>query len=306
MGYGGFKTDDWDSYSSARHVSSARTVSDIMSTGTSSVKSEWLPYNVVRESCDSDEHPDSTPVIIGLDATGSMDHIVTTAAKGVGKTMTEIITRECVPHPQILFSAIDDYISCGERCIQVTQFESDIRIAEQMYELSFIGRGGGNNWESYMDLWYFAAYHTKCDAIKKGRKGVIITIGDDGVQPSLSASEIKAVFGDTIEGSKVDTKELYSRLKRDWEIFHISCREGASYDDRVKREWDDMLGQRHIVLDDVDKICEVMVSLLQTIKGDSVTDIVESWDHSTGLVVANALRGLTVNGNASSDVVVFK
>lgn len=305
MGRGSFKSDDWASMSASRHVDSARSVSDILSMGTDSVKTDWLPYGIVRESCDSDEHPNSTPIIIGLDATGSMGSVVTEAAKGIGKTMTEIINRKCVPDPQILFSVIDDYITSGKRCVQVTQFESDIRIAEQMYDLSFIGRGGGNSWESYATLWYFAAHHTKCDAVKKGRKGVIITIGDDGIQPVLSSSEIQTVFGDNIEKSSISTRELYSKLNHGWEIFHISCEEGSSYTDRVKRSWDEMIGKHHIVLQDIDKLCEVIVSLLQTIKGDSVTDIVKSWDHSTGLVVANALNGLVVNGNKSSEVVVF-
>lgn len=305
MGRGSFKSDDWASMSASRHVSSARSVSDILSTGTASVKKDWLPYNVIRESCDSDEHPNSTPIIIGLDATGSMSGVVMEAAKGIGKTMTEIINRKCVPDPQILFSVIDDYVTSGERCVQVTQFESDIRIAEQMYDLSFIGRGGGNDWESFATLWYFAAHHTKCDAVKKGRKGIIITVGDDGIQPRLSSSEIQTVFGDTIEKDSISTKELYSKLNHGWEIFHISCAEGSSYNHYVKETWDEMIGKHHIVLKDIDKLCEVIVSLLQTIKGDSVTDIVKSWDHSTGLVVANALNGLVVNGNKSSDVVVF-
>lgn len=308
MGDGGFKKLDWTSYSASRHVDTARKVDDILRTGSYSVKNEWLPYNVIRESCDSDEHPNSTPIIIGLDATGSMDGIVKDVAKGIGDTMTEIIERECVPHPQILFSVIDDYVTSEEKCIQVTQFESDIRIAKQMHDLNFIGRGGGNSWESFADLWYFAAYRTRCDAIKKKRKGILITVGDDGIQPSLSASEIKSVFGVTIEDSSISTPELYSRLSRDWEVFHISCSEGSTYSYhtyRVKSCWDKLLGEHHIILDDATKICEVIVSLLQTIKGDSVEEIASSWDNSTALVVSKALGGLSVRNNSSSDVVVF-
>lgn len=304
MGLGGFTSSDWSSYKATTHVDRATSAKDIYRSGVSGVKKDWLPYNVMRESCDSDEHPNSTPIIIGLDATGSMSRILTQVAKKVGDTMIEIINRECVPDPQICFAAIDDYITSDERCLQVTQFESDIRIAQQMYDLSFIERGGGNDWESYADVWYFAKHHTKCDAIKRGRKGVIITIGDDGVQPTLSKREISEVFGDTIEAD-LSTKKLLSQVNRDWEVFHISMAQGGTYGSDVKRSWDDALGNRHIVLDDTDKLCEVIVSLLQTIKGDTVDEIAATWDKSTALVIKSALAGLSVNNGSKNDVVVF-
>lgn len=221
----------------------------------------------------------------------------------MGDTIIETIKRECVPHPQICFAAVDDYITSHERCLQVTQFESDIRIAQQMYELSFIERGGANDWESYADVWYFAKYHTKCDAIRKGRKGVIITIGDDGIQPVITKNEISNVFGDNIEDD-VSTEKLLSQINRDWEVFHISMAEGANYNNNVKKIWDKYLGERHIVLDDTEKLSEVIVSLLQTLKGDTVEKIAETWDSGTALVIRNTLGRLSA-GNNENNVVIF-
>ena len=37
--------------------------------------SKMDPKNVVRECCETDEHPDTLPIIIGLDVTGSMGHV---------------------------------------------------------------------------------------------------------------------------------------------------------------------------------------------------------------------------------------
>lgn len=84
MGYGGFNTKDWGSYKTAKHIDRATYAHEIYSTGYSGVKSEWLPYNTIRESCDSLEHPDSTPVIMALDVTGSMSYILTLTAKKSG------------------------------------------------------------------------------------------------------------------------------------------------------------------------------------------------------------------------------
>lgn len=304
MGYGTFTETDWSSYRSTTRVDRASSAHDIYRSGARSVKSDFLPYGVVRECRDSDEHPNATPIIIGLDVTGSMSDILTNTAKNVGETIIQIIERKCVPDPQILFSAIDDYITSDERCLQVTQFESDIRVAKQMYELSFIERGGGNNWESYADLWYFAQHHTDCDAIKKGRKGIIITLGDDGLQPMISQTEIKEVFGDSVP-EDVSTKDLLSQLNRNWEIFHITLERDGWSSSGVKKSWNDALGTHHIVLDDVDKISEVIIGLLQTVKGDSLDVITKDWDNSTALAVRNALGALQVNKSGASDVVVF-
>lgn len=303
MGGGSWTKSSWSSYKASSGISSARSARDIYTSTTT--KSEYLPKGVMRESCDSDEHPNSTPIILGLDVTGSMSHVLHTMADKLGVTMGEIYNRKVVPDPQICFAAIDDYITSDNECLQVTQFESDIRIAEQMKELKFIERGGGNSWESYILAWYFAARHTKCDAINRGRKGVIITMGDDGVQPKLSRAEIMDVFGDTLQDD-IKTSELLNEVNRNWEVFHISIADGNSYSSRVKSEWEDLLGSHAIVVDDMDKLPEVIVSLLQALNGDSVDEIAASWDGSTAVVVKEALKNLAITPlNGGSEVVVF-
>lgn len=303
MGGGSWKDSTWRSYKSSSGISNARSAHQIYTQKT--VKNEYLPYNVVREACDSDEHPNSSPIILGLDVTGSMGHLLHTMADKLGVTMGEIYKRNVLPDPQILCVAIDDFVSSDEECIQVTQFESDIRIAEQLKQLKFIQYGAGNGWESYPLAWYFAARHTKCDAINKGRKGVIITMGDDGFQPVISRSEIKIVFGDTLE-KDLTTAELLSEVNRNWEVFHLTIAEGASYSSRVEKSAQDLLGSHAITVSDTDKIPEIIVSILQTLRGDSVAEIAESWDGSTAVVVKEALSGLEITPvNKDSEVVVF-
>jgi hypothetical protein len=303
MGGGSWSSSSWSSYKASSGISSARSARDIYTA--TKTKAEYLPNGIIRESCDSDEHPNSTPIILGLDVTGSMSHVLHTMAEKLGVTMGEIYKRSVVSDPQICFAAIDDYITSDNECVQVTQFESDIRIAEQMKELKFIERGGGNRWESYVLLWYFAARHTKCDAITKGRKGIIITMGDDGVQPVISRSEINDVFGD-VEEKDINTSELLTEVNRNWEVFHISIADGNSYSGRVKREWEDLLGSHAIVVDDMDKLPEVIVSILQALNGDSIDDIAASWDGSTAVIVKEALKNLAITPlNGGSEVVVF-
>lgn len=69
--------------------------------------------------------------------------------------------------------------------IQVSQFESDIRIAEQLDKIYFEFGGGGNSFESYTAAWYFGSRHTKLDCLNRGKKGIIITMGDEQLNPYL-------------------------------------------------------------------------------------------------------------------------
>ena len=48
------------------------------------------PRGKVRECCDSDEHPNTKPVILGLDVTGSMGSAAEAVAKQLGDIMENI------------------------------------------------------------------------------------------------------------------------------------------------------------------------------------------------------------------------
>ena len=62
MGYGTFKSSDWDSYTTSKHITRDSSSSDIYKS--SKVKDEFNPKNIkIRESCESTDHPDPTSII---------------------------------------------------------------------------------------------------------------------------------------------------------------------------------------------------------------------------------------------------
>ena len=76
-----------------------------------------------REARDSEAHPNSIPIILGLDVTGSMGHIPHELIKeGLPKLMGGII-QGGIPDPALLFLGIGDH-ECDRFPLQVGQFES--------------------------------------------------------------------------------------------------------------------------------------------------------------------------------------
>lgn len=301
MGCGSWSSHDWSSYS--KSSISGKGSSGIYTS--TKMKSEFDPKNVIRESCDSVDHPNSTPIILGLDVTGSMSSILTVMAEKLGVLVGEILDRKPVSDPQILFSAIGDSMF-DEYPLQVTQFESDIRIAKQLKDVYFERGGGGNRFESYPLTWYFAANHTKCDNyLKRNKKGFIFTFGDDGYPEELTKKEIKEIFGDDVE-TNIPVKDLLNQVNRQYEVYHFCMESGGSYRDSDYRNWQELLGERAIKVRDYEKIPELIVSILEAHAGKDKDEIIKSWDGSTAIAVADALSGLSVSKQAdTNDLIEF-
>lgn len=299
MGSGAWRSQDWTSYYSK--TIDSKSVHEVYTTR--GMKPEYDPNNVDRESCDSDDHPQSTPIIIGLDVTGSMGRILMAVADRLGDLVGEVLDRKPVTDPQIMFNAIGDS-TCDDAPLQVTQFESDIRIASQLTELYFERGGGGNQFESYPLSWYFAANHTKIDSFdKRGRKGFLFTMGDDGCPSALTRAEVKRIFGDDIEDN-VSIDELITQVNRKYEVFHLCLLQGSTYRAQDLDKWQKILGERAIPVSDYQKIPEIIVSILERMAGKSEEEIVKSWDGSTALVVREAIKGLSAK-DAGGTLVEF-
>lgn len=308
MGFGRWSPDDWTSYSTV-HVKSARTVDDIYKTRT--LVDELNPKGVkMRESCDSDINPNSTALIVALDVTGSMGIVLDTIARqGLSTLATEIYNRKPISDPHIMFMGIGDVHARDEAPLQVTQFEADIRIAEQLTKIYLERGGGGNNYESYALAWYFAAMHTRIDCFeKRGKKGYLFTIGDEEPTPYLEADDIERVLGYRPQQERFSTIDLLTMASRYYEVYHIMVEEGNHYrmhSSDVVREWTNILGQNAIKLSDHTKIAEVIVSTIQVAEGANSADVAKSWDGSTNIVVAKAISGLSKVNTSDSGIVTF-
>lgn len=282
MGSGSFNTKSYSrSYASnAMQKSSVREVFQ-----KSSVDSRFDPKNiVVRESCDSDDHPASTPIIIALDGTGSMGQIPHNllTSGGLGRLMDHIYTKNTVTDPQIMTMVVGD-VRCDNAALQATQFESDIRIAEQLKDLYLEGGGGGNGTESYDLPWLFAATKTKTDAFdKRGKKGYLFTIGDEGVPVGIEAHQYKDVFGSS-DFTHLTASKMLELAQEKWNCFHILCEEtsyAASSIKRLRREWDSLMGRHVLYLSNHKFLSELVIAVIEIEEGRSMEDVLSGCENN--------------------------
>lgn len=213
-----------------------------------------------REARDSAVHPNSVPIILGLDVTGSMGHIPHELIKEGLPNLMDGIIEGGVPDPALLFLGIGDH-ECDGYPLQVGQFESGDEELDMWLTRTYIeSGGGGNGGESYLLAWYFAAFHTKTDAFeKRNQKGLLFTIGDEPCLQVLSASAIKEIMG---TGEQTYTHlELLEEAKKRYEVYHISV---LHSDQGIRADigWKELLGENCLSIEDHKEIPNLIKGII--------------------------------------------
>ena len=255
MGSGRWTSDSFTSYSSSQGRTVSKdgfvNVSKENAFKQTTVHKTLDSRNIaVRECCNSAEHPNTIPIILALDVTGSMS----TACDRTLSSLGVIITNLYKKYKDIEFCimGIGDVNARDRHPIQMGQFESDIRIAKDLDRLYLEKGGGGNGYETYTTAWFMGTYKTKLDCWDQGRKGIIITMGDEPCNPYLDADRLKPQILQTDYQIRedIDTKCLYEETKKKFDIYHISIDDPDScyrdYQKDVDPSWE-FLGSNYMV-----------------------------------------------------------
>ena len=242
--------------------------------------------NKIRECVDSEEHPNAFPIIIGLDVTGSMGRIPYELITNSLPQIMKKIMDEGVKDPQVCFLGIGDS-RCDNAPLQVGQFESSDELMEKWLKLVYLeGHGGGNGGEDYGLAWYFAARCTSVDSFKKhGRKGVVITIGDEPVHMTISRNAIKELFGST--EANVNVVDLLNEARSEWDIYHINVPDYSGRKALTKSCWNELLQ---------DKVIHIEADTKEAIADGIVGAILNSYKD------ANSGTNVDKSGTSNSDV----
>ena len=238
-----------------------------------SLQSAMSPLGLkVRESRDSDEHPNSVAIIVALDVTGSMLSVPQEMIKDGLPTIMTTIIQAGTPDPQLLFLGVGDH-ECDKAPLQVGQFESGDEELDMWLTQLYLERGGGaNDGESYMLAWYAAAFHTSIDCMeKRSKKGFLFTIGDEPVLPRIYASDLKKIFG---QGQFKDwkTKDLLAEAQKKYNVYHIHTREtGTGRRWGSEDKWKELIGQNLIVVNNHTEIPHKIAEIVSNTENNSIS-----------------------------------
>ncbi|HRZ19665.1 MAG TPA: hypothetical protein P5136_06430 [Methanofastidiosum sp.] len=290
MGGSTYSHDVYTTISSS-HVGKSRA--DIFMSRT--LDSSMSPNGVTfREARDSDAHPESLPIIVGLDETGSMGSIPENLCRGKLGTLIETMLSHNVNHPAVMFMGIGDHYS-DKAPLQIGQFESGaIELNKWLTTVWLEHGGGGQNMESYLLAWLMAGRHTSTDHFeKRGKRGYLFTIGDEKTHPIVEGEALKHIMGYK-QTEDLFAKNLLAEAQRMYEVFHIHANEGSYRDDpEVIGSWNQLLGERLLVMDNQEAIAELIASTVSVLEGANLKDVVKNFDKATAASVTKALEKVT-------------
>lgn len=306
MGRGSYTASDWASLRSSRRLTEANRTENVFT-----AKSAHMVYDVThitrRESRDNEDSPRSTPVIIGFDVTASMGYLAKElSVHAVNEAVMSLRNGNAITNPQFLCAAIGDSKS-DTTPLQVTQFESDIRIIRQLTDLYLEGGGGGNYGESYHLLWYFAAYRTAADCFeKRGEKGLLFTIGDDACHPQLTAAEIRRVFG-VSNALTLSGEELIAAAEKHWQLFHIHIETGSDYSAAVLQQWLTLLPGRVAVIhkNDIRDLAGLLNVLAQMANGTNTNAALRGLNQDDAERLARSVALIDLRNKKQDNVIEF-
>lgn len=310
MGYGKWTADAFASYStsvgrtydlSTRSVSGNYSAQEMFTSW--HLADELDPKDKIRECRNSEDHPHTKPVILALDVTGSMGNASVEVAKRLNNIMEDLY--KSVDDVEFMMMGIGD-LDYDAAPIQASQFESDIRIASQLDKLYFEGGGGGNGFESYTAAWYFGLYHTDLDCLKDGRKGTIITLGDEPLNPYLPTDKLERVLGSSVRQRETETNRLYELASNKFNIYHICIKDHASsyryyedeiFDDKSSCSWVNVLGRENVIVSTIEALPQ-NISMLVRKSNSGITCIPDVYsifadDDNSGVVDNSDYEGIS-------------
>jgi len=309
MGSGSWTTSTYDYVSKSRGYDTKSATA----TFSTSLKTSMNPAsfkNSMRECRDNDDHPYSVPVMVFVDVTGSMGHIPHNLIKNKFPNLMEILINHKVEHAQLCFGAIGDHIS-DTAPLQCGEFEQDtVKLIDSLESIYLEKGGGGQIMESYPLAWYVAGYHTSTDSFeKRGLKGFLFTIGDESFHKTYQGRSLADIMGEK-EAEDKTAKQLYDAASEKYHIFHIHCNDGMHNIKELGNDWEELLGERLLVLDDSNNVAELIATTVAVINGADMSKILASIDKDAAASVSTALVNLktilpSIVGNNNTGIVAL-
>ena len=217
---------------------------------------------IVRESRDSDAHPESVAVAVLFDETGSMGDVPKAFVEKLGSLMNLLTKKGYLTDPHILFGAIGDAYS-DEVPLQLGQFEAGNEMDSALTNIYLEGNGGGQYRESYDLALYFMARHTEMDCLeKRGKKGYLFILGDELLYDHVNKDQVKRLIGDNLQAD-IPVADILDEVREKFEVYWIFPK-GSNYWDRkdINDGLRKLFGQSFIRLEDPTAVAELIATTI--------------------------------------------
>ena len=253
---------------------------------------------VQRESRDSDEHPESTPIIVGFDVTGSMGGNPAILQRELKGLFGMLVRKDVVSDPQIAIAAYGD-TECDRVPVQFSQFESDNRIDDNLDNVFIEGGGGGNDGEMSTALAWYVANNVVTDAWdKRGKRGYLFLIGDESALP-VSRSESREFLGES-QPREIRPEDAFNAVKERWNTYFLLVDNYAANWQNSRVKYEKLLGNDHVItLETTESAPAVIASVIgiseDTVSADSLTtDLAEAgFSNESALAAVKATAGIS-------------
>lgn len=255
-----------------------------------------LTLKPIRECRDNDTNPLAIPIAIMIDVTGSMGKISHLIIQDLHKVVEVIRDKGAVKYPSLCFGAVGD-ANCDAVPIQMGEFESDDVLSEQHLSNIFLeGNGGGNYGESYdLPLWFFNNKVTTDHWEKRGSKGFLFVIGDEGFFPEVKAEFVNKYCGGILESDQ-DIHEVVNELLEKWEVFVIRPGGTANFESSsIRNSWVELFGSERVFdVDDWQEINSLIAGTISVISGVNASKAVKDLT-DTGLKVSDSTSSALIS-----------
>lgn len=229
----------------------------------------------IRRSMNPSDDRQTVSVSLGIDVTGSGDKVPGIVDSDLPQLMG-LLQRYLgdKKHPNIQVGAIGDGGMYDKYPLQISQFESDVKIDECLRNIVLEGGGGGNGCENY-ELWLYAALKLNyLQCWERQEKGWMFMVGDE-----LPYSELDHnLYNRLVVNGASDYKEnkpkaltrnipiatIVADIQKRYHVFYVICK-GTRYwnDPSVTGTWKKLLGNENVVrLEDAHDISELIAGII--------------------------------------------
>lgn len=240
----------------------------------------------IRESRDNPEHPLATPVIVGFDSTGSMGSVPRVVQKKLATLFGLLIDKSYCTDPQVAIATYGD-ATCDRVPLQVSQFESDNRIDDNLDKLFLEGGGGGNSGETSQLLLYYAAHHTVTDSFeKRSKKGHLFLIADEKQVP-INDHHILDVIGDGQPLGDISFEGIAKAVSEKWKVSILLINNATALYQKSEKFYSDLFGPDALtIVQDPETIAETIAAIIGFEEGRDLDAITSDLTSAAGKEVA--------------------